>query len=459
MTNVIELQVQESPPKIEDINTEILEQKVRNIKRNIQEQYISDSMPWVVAFSGGKDSTATLQLIFTALAELPPERLNKEIHVLSNDTLVENPKVVEFLDTQLAKILEAGRTQLFAHQPQLFYVQKTTPKLDDTFWLNLIGKGYPSPTRWFRWCTERMKINPTNEYILETVSKHGQAIIILGTRRDESNNRAASIKQYEIPGVRLRSYRLPNSYVFAPISDITNEEVWRYLIDYPNPWGADNQELVRLYYSAFDLMECPLVIDKTTPSCGNSRFGCWVCTVVEKDRSMMGMVMNGERWMSPLLDFRDWLKQIREDPVKRMDKRRNGQDGPGPFTIEARKEILERVLELEKLVDYEFISLPELSAIQIQWNYDGYFYYNVREIYECIKGKQIMISENLQAERRREEFEVLERVCARHGVKPDHIKELMELERRQFRFLRRGTLFTDMKSKVEQFVAEQKQNK
>jgi DNA sulfur modification protein DndC len=142
-----------------------------------------DTIPWVVGFSGGKDSTAVLQLIFTALSELPPEKLTKEIHVLSNDTLVENPKVVDFLDRQLATILEAGRTSLFAHNPDLFYVKKTTPKLDDTFWLNIIGKGYPSPNRWFRWCTERMKINPTNEYILDTVSKHGRAIIILGTRR------------------------------------------------------------------------------------------------------------------------------------------------------------------------------------------------------------------------------------------------------------------------------------
>ncbi|GAB4407836.1 MAG: DNA phosphorothioation system sulfurtransferase DndC [Anaerolineae bacterium] len=445
---------QEAPPKIEDVDSQQLEQKINTIKHEICEQYLADSMPWVVAFSGGKDSTAALQLVFSALAELPAEKRTKEVHVLSNDTLVENPKVVDFLDRQLARIEEAGKKELFAHNPDLFHVKKTTPKLDDTFWLNIIGKGYPSPNRWFRWCTERMKIRPTNDYILETVSKHGQAIIILGTRKDESSKRAASIKQYEIPGVRVRSYNLPNSYVFAPISDITNEEVWRFLIDYPNPWGADNKELVRLYYSAFDLMECPLVIDKTTPSCGNSRFGCWVCTVVEKDKSMTGMIMNGEKWMQPLLDFRDWLKQVREDPDKRMNKRRNGQEGPGPFTMETRKEILEGLLSIENQVGYEFISLPELAAIQVQWNYDGNFRYNVKEIYERIKGKQLMIRENAPLERRQEEFAVLEEVCRRHGVNPDHIKELMELERKQFRFLRRSTLFVDMRTKIESFVAD-----
>lgn len=444
------------------IDTTVLQEKLINIVHEIQEQYLEDSSPWVIAFSGGKDSTAVLQLIFVAIAELPVERRRKEIHVLSNDTLVENPKVVDFLDRQLAKILDYGKSELFAHNPRLFSVKKTTPKLDDTFWLNIIGKGYPSPNRWFRWCTERMKINPTNEYILQTVNKHGQAIIILGTRKDESTNRANSMKQYEVSGVRLRKHSLPNAYVFAPIANISNEEVWQYLMNYPNPWKSNNQELVDLYYQAYDnLQECPLVIDTTTPSCGNSRFGCWVCTVVDKDRSMQGMIVNGEDWMQPLLEIRNWLQEIRNDPKKREKQRRNKQDGIGPFTIETRKEILERVLRAEVLVvntlgeKYEFISLPELAAIQTQWNYDGHFGYSVREVYENVKGGKIMIDDqNSQDERRRDEYKVLEQVCLEHGINPDHIKSLMEIERIKFRFLRRNNLFSDMRTKIEEFVKE-----
>lgn len=429
---------------IRKISYEIIEE--------IKQQYLEDSTPWVVGFSGGKDSTAVLQLIFYALSDLPPSDLTKEVHVLSNDTLVENPNVVRFLNGQLAHIEEAGKENLFAHNPQLFHVFKSTPKLEDTFWLNLIGKGYPSPNRWFRWCTERMKINPTNEYILNTVNKHGKAIIVLGTRKAESSNRSASMTQYEIPGVRLRKHTLPNAYVFAPISELSNRDVWTYLINTPNPWGTDNQELLDLYRSASDIMDCPLVIDDTTPSCGNSRFGCWVCTVVDRDRSMSHMILNGEEWMVPLNEFRDWLYEVRDDETKREKWRRNNRPGTGPFRMEVRKEILERLLKIECDLEMEFISKEELMAIQYQWNYDGNFRYSVAEIYSEIKGENDMVPQDQISERRKEELEILDAVCEEFGVDPSHIKELTELEREHLSFLRRHNIFEDMKFKIEGFV-------
>lgn len=158
----------------------------------IQRVYLADSIPWIVGFSGGKDSTTVLQMLFYALSTLPKKKLSKEIHVLCNDTLVENPAIAKYVDEQLEKIKTAGKAELFKHKPELFQVVKVRPKLEDTFWVNLIGKGYPSPNRWFRWCTEQMKINPTSHYILNTVNKNRQAIIFLGTRKAESANRAVS---------------------------------------------------------------------------------------------------------------------------------------------------------------------------------------------------------------------------------------------------------------------------
>lgn len=428
-------------------------EKARLVIEEIKAQYLEDTIPWVIGFSGGKDSTAVLQLIFYALAELPKEKLTKEIHVLSNDTLVENPNVVNFLDSQLQKIHESGKTELFSHNPNLFNVIKVTPKLEDTFWLNLIGKGYPSPNRWFRWCTERMKINPTSDYILKTVNKHGSSIIVLGTRKAESANRATSMQKYEIKGLRLRKHTLPNAYVFAPIAELTTKEVWAYLINSPNPWKSNNQELLNLYRSASDVMECPLVIDDTTPSCGNSRFGCWVCTVVDQDKSMKKMIVNGEEWMLPLLEFRDWLREIRNTDEKREQNRRNGQKGLGPFTMETRKEILERLLLMENEVNRNLITIQELAAIQFQWNFDGNFDYSVAKIYNKIKGAEIMIpTKSTNAQRRQEEYELLKTVCQEKEVNPEHIRELLELEREKFDFLKRRNIHTDMKAKITKFV-------
>ena len=60
------------------------------IKEHIKELYLSDTIPWIVGYSGGKDSTAVLQLIWETLSELDKSQLHKEVHVLTNDTLVEN---------------------------------------------------------------------------------------------------------------------------------------------------------------------------------------------------------------------------------------------------------------------------------------------------------------------------------------------------------------------------------
>lgn len=229
-----------------------------------------------------------------------------------------------------------GKTKLFAHQPRLFEVFKSIPKLEDRFRINLIGKGYPSPNRLFRWCTERLKINPTNDYIKRTVSEYGKAIIMLGTRRAESTNRAKSMDRYDPSAInetqRLRKHSLANAWVFGPIADLSTQEVWTYLLQVPNFWGGDNKRLVTMYRNGSDQQsECPLLIDTSTASCGNSRFGCWTCTVVDKDKSMTNLIENGEDWMLPLLEFRNVLAEIRHDPAQRMTTSRDNKERVGPW--------------------------------------------------------------------------------------------------------------------------------
>jgi DNA sulfur modification protein DndC len=415
----------------------------------IQEQYQADDRVWVVGFSGGKDSTTLLQLVFYALKGLPKEKLTKEVHVLCNDTLVENPAIVRYIDDTLDKIRKAGERYGFPMK-----VAKVVPTLADSFWVNLIGKGYPSPNRFFRWCTERMKINPTNKYIREQVTEHGEAIILLGTRKAESTNRSHSMAQYERNGQRLRRHSLPDVYVYAPIANLSNDEVWVYLLQVPNLWGGDNRKLVTLYRNA-NGGECPLVIDDTTPSCGNSRFGCWVCTVVDRDKSMEGLIEAGETWMEPMLEFRDWLKEIRNDETKRDNVRRTGQEGLGPFTKETRVEILRRLLLVQQETEMQLISEDELSAIQWIWHHDFHDAPVVADIYRETLGEEVSAARNKLVERRKEEQKLLREVCEAEGLPAELVEQLVQIERDKSGLMRRHGLYRDIDAALESYLKKE----
>ncbi len=282
---------------------------------------------------------------------------------------------------------EAAATQGLPITPH-----KLTPEIEDSFWVNLIGKGYPAPRQKFRWCTERLKIRPSNKFIREVVRQNGEAILVLGTRKAESQKRAATMAKHEARRVRERlspNASLPNSLVYTPIEDWSNDDVWLYLMQVKNPWGHDNKSLLGMYQGASEGGECPLVVDTTTPSCGTSRFGCWVCTVVDKDRSMEAMIKNDEEkvWMTPLLELRNELDKP-DDRDRRDFRRMNGRvqlmgDGsivvPGPYTKEWRERWLRRVLEAQHSARLEgpaefrslqLITLEELHEIRRIWLYE-----------------------------------------------------------------------------------------
>jgi DNA sulfur modification protein DndC len=370
---------------------------IEELVAEIQYLYCLDEVPWVVGYSGGKDSTSVLQLVWTAISKLPKKKRKKQVFVITTDTLVENPIVSAWVASSLKRIRLAAQEQELPIEPHLL-----KPKLQDTFWVNLIGRGYPSPRHGFRWCTERLKIWPTNHFIRDVVRVQGEVIVVLGTRKAESQTRAASMASHENEDLRERFKAenlhtksafytgLPDTLIYSPIEDWRNDEVWIYLNQYPNPWGHSNKELFSMYRGATADTECPLVIDKSTPSCGDSRFGCWVCTMVNKDKSMAAMIQNDEEkeWMQPLLDIRNEL-DLRSD-YERRDFRRmsgkvqlveskvNGDVVPisGPYEKQWREHWLRRVLSAQKLVrqkaptylkNIELITEEELSEIRRIW--------------------------------------------------------------------------------------------
>src|SRR5436190_7241544 len=113
-----------------------LARTVQALAEEVRALYLCDAVPWVVGYSGGKDSTAVLQLVWLALRDLPPGQRTKPVHVISTDTLVEQPLVAAWVDRSLARLREAAEAQGMPFTPH-----KLTPALEVSFWVNLIGKG------------------------------------------------------------------------------------------------------------------------------------------------------------------------------------------------------------------------------------------------------------------------------------------------------------------------------
>ncbi len=359
--------------------TRPISERWADIVQHVKEEYLSEvqAYPWIVGFSGGKDSTVVAHAVFEALQAIPPSRRTRPVHIVSNDTMVESPLVMAHLDDVSAQIQAAVDSLSLP-----LTVARTHPDPDKTFWVLLIGKGYPSPNQQMRWCTDRLKIQPTSTYIKDNVSKHGAAIVVLGVRRTESIRRMRTVDKYENDrGTNLNPHSsITGAYIFRPIVDLTTDDVWEILGSFPAPWGGTHKKLFQLYRDA-EGGECPVVLSKDeAPGCGtkNSRFGCWTCTVVEKDKSLQGFIDSGQHVYKPLVAFRDWLVDIRNDPTKRSAIRRNGRltfdvSGkhiPGPFTIQARQEILERLLAVQTEFGARLITDEEVDLIHKYWALD-----------------------------------------------------------------------------------------
>ena len=331
-----------------------------DIKSVLRQLYLEDDRPWLVGFSGGKDSTMLASLIFDTVLSFPIERRTKPISVLCTDTRVEIPAIVEMVEGTLEKMRKCSEKNSMRIDVNLL-----RPSADQSFWVNIIGRGYPPPNRVFRWCTQRMKIDPVTIFVQQRLGHWGEAILHLGARRAESSSRAQTMAGRESRNGLHRHPDLPRVWVSNPIEFLSTEEVWTYLLQNPNPWGESNRSLFALYARSG---ECPIQIDTSTPSCGKSRFGCWTCTVVERDKASEGLLASGDERMEDLLEFRETLIHYRNPENGKRDMRRmNGSDGPGPLTMTARRELLTKLLKLQEQTGLKVISEDELFLIQKHW--------------------------------------------------------------------------------------------
>lgn len=409
----------------------ITKDTINGMIKTVQNLYMADDIPWMIGYSGGKDSTAALQLVWMAIEGLPVKDRTKPIHIMNTDTLVESPVVSKWVE----KSLEAMKKK--AEEKELpFIPERLIPAYDNTFWVNLIGRGYPFPRMKYRWCTDRLKIQPVNNFIKNKIAEHGEVILVLGTRKQESTRRARTMLNLEKKRVRellSPNPTLANELVFSPLESWTDDDVWVFLMQYKNPWNYSNMDLMTMYRGATTDNECPLMVDKSLPSCGKSRFGCWVCTMVESDKSMEAMIANDEEkeWMTPLLEFRNHFGNVEGDSgrrgFRRMQGNLQGNYGKlfhGPYKKEVREQWLRELLEIQRDInkngpeefhDLELIRIPELRAIRRIWVEKKHeFDDSLPKIYEEVMGKKLDDPEWIHNESfGKYEWDILKDICER----------------------------------------------
>lgn len=421
---------------------------LQNTLDTIKQVYVEDNIPWICGYSGGKDSSAVVQLVWMALLQLPKEKRTKTVHIISTDTLVESPVVSLWASQSLQKMRKAATKELLPIIPH-----RLTPQIKNTFWVNLIGRGYPCPRVNFRWCTDRLKIDASNQFIKSILSAESEAILVLGSRKAESATRRRVMEGYEEKRYRAHlspngSY--PNTYVFTPIENWEDSMVWQFLMQHSNPWGHSNKDLLAMYRGASSDNECPMVVETGTPSCGGSRMGCWVCTMVTEDKSLSAMIQNDEEksWMLPLLDFRNYIAGYKQDSDltqneldrSRRDFRRmtgnltwhNNRLVHGPYKKEVREDFLRRLLELQLFIQKtgpdeikhsELITMEELRFIRKIWLDEKHeFEDTLPKIYKDVMGCDFEDNSILGNKYYgKDEWDLLAEVCK--DLYPDH--ELM----------------------------------
>lgn len=387
-----------------------MEQLVEKAERLIIDEYTNgEEGNWAVAWSGGKDSTATLSLVVNALHRVPKEQRTRKIYVVMSDTKVENPMLESYMHSQVSALSEYVRRYELPIEVKLVH-----RKLEDSFFVLTIGRGYflPLNNGGGRWCTDRLKLRPQNE-AYQTIKP---TLIVLGTRTGESANRAASIEKWRTEQHYGKHTDIETARTFMPIVDWTVEDVWGYLTADVMGWTS-SIPVRRLYREATG--ECGLQSPKEMEekirlakmeSCG-ARFGCWLCPVVTSDRSTEEMT-DYHGWLAPLTEYRDFqamvygqykplrpVGQTRKErskelrkweeinaKVKRVTKsgyNRRGQrmkDGQGTLTVSARRLLLQQLLgtqdkvnelrKQENLEPIELITQEEINYIRREWDVD-----------------------------------------------------------------------------------------
>jgi DNA sulfur modification protein DndC len=340
--------------------------------------------PIVVAYSGGKDSSAVLKLVINALLRKP--ELAERVTVIYCDTKVENP----ILDGFVKRTLRALKAELGLLGLEV-RIKILSPALHQRYFVRVVGRGYPPPTSFFRWCTKDLRIRPVQTFIRGFGER---PLVLVGTRHGESAQRDRMIKKAggnraQGPLIQRQMDGGKQTFLYLPIATYGVEDVWECLAELVTPRSIDVHGLAQLYRQGGG--ECPMIRDSNDRPCASARFGCWVCTVVRRDKSAENLLKAGFQRLGPYYDFRTWLTRIRNEPQRRCKKRRNGRIGLGPFTLKTRRLLLREIRKLEEVVGHSLITPAEERVIRALWKQD-----EVSSAYRALEGKHVRRLEQSQ---------------------------------------------------------------
>lgn len=391
-------------------NKEKKMKQFHQILTHMKQTYLSDPKDWIIAVSFGKDSSLVLQLVLSMLRQLKINEINKKVFVITANTRVESPIMVNYVKRNLE--LLSGKYTKYGVE-----VVEVQPTVQNSFFYNVIGKGLGAPAgnSRFNWCQHKLKIEPMN-HAIETIiaqsnvffsqgSPTHEATLLIGTRNDESVKRAQSIAKYEESAFFGKHAYYKNIRTYLPVKFVSTGDLWNYLDHAVGvfDWGLPVADLREMYE---DGKECPIIRSVNSKSCGgNSRNGCYVCQMAGRNDSMLEtLISKGHSNIQPLYDWKQFLFDVSNDtryreplrrkeytkiindhslsifdyvddttPYKKAYKgNKDGEYRPGGFAFPIRKILLEKLLYAEKASGYQLISEDEIKSIIEAWEKDGF---------------------------------------------------------------------------------------
>lgn len=374
---------------------------VRQLIVEMRDLYLRDNKPWILMSSQGKDSTTVTSLVWEMLSELPEEQRFKPVHLVTGDTLVEVPAMRTYVNRSLEAMRTAARAQRLPIE-----IHTAKPAMKNRFFRQCLGKGNPPPNERsrFRWCTDKLKIQPSEYLVDQVIQQHldlfagYDCLMLLGVRLQESTKRAGTMNRYSLDEKFARHAKYPNVLIYRPVMDFSSDDIWNYLL-HKNilGWGIDANELYELYRDSAG--ECPLTLPdgRQSKTCGGSRFGCWTCCYAGmEDKMLINQIDNGDDSLVPLLFWKQSLYQMRNDiryrlPLRRQKKAKvksyesplleldgvevvqsDAEYDAGSLTLYARRLLLESLLKAQQESGYVLIEPEEVQAILKDWREEGY---------------------------------------------------------------------------------------